>query len=568
MRILSKLVLSIVSLLGITSLSTLAQTPSWEWALVGGSAYNDMSYQVATLPDGSIVIGGSYGGTTFTLDSMVLTHPNASSWADSRFFLARLDENGNVIWLIQNEGVYASLYDVHTDDNGYIYVTGSYEGQLTIDSTVVQGGAVQRAFFAKFDSTGDLQWVSNAYNSGLGTGKVIGLGATADAQGNMYFQGMFDCVEMRFNSTSPPLTNSGINQHFVVKYDSTGNYQWAAQSVALCSITIGDISVDTLGNVFISGHSFNSDMVFPPITLPNSGGMDCYIFKLNGNGVAQWGRAIGSSGDEGGCVVAADQGGNVYVAGGFNSNSITLGSYTLQNNSGLSDDFLCKYDKFGNVLWANKIYGTDVEGVYDMIVTENNDHLLLTGHFMSPTLQLGNQIVTNSGTGLNTYVADYDSAGNCNWAIGTVNTAGDISTGGVAFSNANEVYVTGNMYGAPNYNIGPLQLGSFGAGDMYLAKLNITSTSSNEEMSSDFPAISVYPVPANETCTISFELKSASMVSLSLSDITGRILTPLIDHELIGAGVYSRTFTGYSPGVYFLTIKADDRISTRRVIIQ
>lgn len=567
MKKLISLIAFMVLFSGITTLTTHAQTPSWEWAIGGGSALNDESNKIATLPDGSLVIGGSYGGNTFTLDSLTLTHPNANSWADSRWFLARMDENGNVIWLIQNQGIYATITDIHTDNNGFIYVIGNYEGQMTIGSTIVQGSAVLSTFFAKFDSNGNLLWVSKGYNSGLGTGNVAGQNVTVDFQGNMYFQGTFHCLQMSFSNINPVLTNSGINQHFVVKFDSAGNYQWASQSDAFCIIWVEDISVDTLGNVFISGSSFNSDMVFPPITIPNNGGIDCYIFKLNTNGVPMWGKSIGSGGDEGGSNIAADKSGNLYASGGFNSNSITLGTYTLQN-SGLSDVFLCKYDSWGNVLWANKIYGSEGESIGDMTVTENNDHFLITGSYSSPTLNLGINSINNAGSSSNAFVAEYDTAGINIWATGTANVSGNISPLGITFSNASEIYITGHMFNAPNFNIGPYLLGSYGASEIFAAKLSIASTSIIEEMDLEFPFVNVYPVPAHESFTVSFEVKTASNVSLSLSDITGKIVTHLIDKKQMSAGIYSHTYAGHSRGVYYLTYTVNDHSTKRLVIIQ
>lgn len=75
------------------------------------------------------------------------------------------------------------------------------------------------------------------------------------------------------------------------------------------------------------------------------------------------------------------------------------------------------------------------------------------------------------------------------------------------------------------------------------------------------------PNPFTGITTIEFTLKEDSSVTLSISDVTGRQLTVLIDSEQQSAGTHQVTFDGnaYSAGMYYYTIQADEYIGTQKM---
>src|SRR4030095_7856591 len=73
-----------------------------------------------------------------------------------------------------------------------------------------------------------------------------------------------------------------------------------------------------------------------------------------------WAKSAGGTSSESGKSVSTDLFGNVYLTGRFNSDSVTFGSFTLEN-AGLSGDiYLVKYDSNGDVLWARSVGGTNI----------------------------------------------------------------------------------------------------------------------------------------------------------------------------------------------------------------
>jgi len=75
------------------------------------------------------------------------------------------------------------------------------------------------------------------------------------------------------------------------------------------------------------------------------------------------------------------------------------------------------------------------------------------------------------------------------------------------------------------------------------------------------------PNPFTGITTIEFTLKEDSSVTLSISDVTGRQITVLIDSEQQSAGTHQVTFDGnaYPAGMYYYTIQAGEYIGTQKM---
>src|ERR1017187_7026276 len=89
-----------------------------------------------------------------------------------------------------------------------------------------------------------------------------------------------------------------------------------------------------------------------------------------------------------GSDVATDALGNLYLAGSFDSESLTFGT-TILSNKGESDIFLTKYDTYGNIIWAVSAGSKDVEWS-ERIAVDAAGNIYLTGEFWGPTIVFGN----------------------------------------------------------------------------------------------------------------------------------------------------------------------------------
>jgi alpha-tubulin suppressor-like RCC1 family protein len=139
-------------------------------------------------------------------------------------------------------------------------------------------------------------------------------------------------------------------------------------------------------------------MSFGSINISNYGGM--FLAKYNSAGTALWAINAGDNPgfQENGNFVIADASGNVYMAGNFQSLTITFGTITLSNtsNNQTNDMFLVKYDSSGNAHWAKL-----VAGVYDQeatsIACDALGNVYLTGYGLSPTIIFNQTTLSNPG---------------------------------------------------------------------------------------------------------------------------------------------------------------------------
>lgn len=77
-----------------------------------------------------------------------------------------------------------------------------------------------------------------------------------------------------------------------------------------------------------------------------------------------------------------------------------------------------------------------------------------------------------------------------------------------------------------------------------------------------------YPNPFNPVTTISYEIPKGDFVALKVYDLTGKEVASLVN-EKQEAGFYSVRFDGakLSSGVYFYTLKSNDFVSTKKLIL-
>lgn len=192
-------------------------------------------------------------------------------------------------------------------------------------------------FTVKYDSDGNELWAIKAG----GTSYEQGMDIAADEDGNSYVVGYFSSPTVTFGFTD--ITNSGINDIFVVKYDQNGVEQWV-KSIGGDSYEGGTgISSSNLG-VYITGYFASPVLDFGNgIQTTNNGDQSVFAAGFNHDGYATWGDSVGGSNAETCKAVSSDQLGRVYFAGNFASDSVTIGGEEFTNgNPGTDDVFVAK----------------------------------------------------------------------------------------------------------------------------------------------------------------------------------------------------------------------------------
>jgi PKD repeat protein len=124
-----------------------------------------------------------------------------------------------------------------------------------------------------------------------------------------------------------------------------------------------------------------------------------------------------------------------------------------------------------------------------------------------------------------------------------------------------------STYLTPNFRL-KFEFTSGGGNNFYLDDINISSALGIEEMTSDF-GLTVYPNPFETQANVSFSLENEKKVELNVYDMIGKQVMSLTNGNLSG-GLHRYMIDGsdLGAGVYFVKLKADNRESVMKVILQ
>jgi len=257
-----------------------------QWTQQLGTSSDEICLGVKVDSSDNIYVTGYTGGG---LDG------NTSSGSDD-LFLVKYNSSGVKQWTQQlGTSSWDSGRGLTVDSSNNIYVTGSTYGGL--DGNTNSGS--YDIILVKYNSSGTKQWTQQ-----LGTSSSeYGLGVTMDSSNNLYVTG-------QTNGGLDGNTNSGNSDIFLVKYNSSGVKQWTKQLGTSSSDEAFGITVDSLNNIYLTGYTGGG---LDGNT--NSGNDDIFLVKYNSSGTKQWTRQLGTSSDDYGFGVTVDSSNKIYVTG-------------------------------------------------------------------------------------------------------------------------------------------------------------------------------------------------------------------------------------------------------------
>jgi len=266
-------------------------------------------------------------------------------------------------------------------------------------------------------------------------------GVATDSSGNVYAAG----------GTSGGLdgnTNQGKRDLFLVKFDLARNKQWTQQLGTSSIDNAFDVATDSSGNVYVVGSTTggldgNS----------NSGNhLDLLLIKYNSSGTKKWTQQLGTPTADEGKGVATDSSGNVYVAG------YTLGILDGNSNVNDGDPFVVKYNSSGGKQWTRQMGTSETDSAWG-VATDSSGNVYVVGQ-TSGGLD-GN---SNSG-GEDIFVVKYSVAGVKQWTQQFGSSSNDMAYGVVTDSSGN-VYVAGSTSGGLDGYL------NSGGSDIFVIKYN------------------------------------------------------------------------------------------------
>lgn len=286
----------------------------------GGTDGNVEPVDCGTDAIGNIIVTGSFNnsGFAFGIDTMINT-------GNGDMFIVKYDSIGNLLWAksaggTSNDGALGCS----TDAGGNIFVTGVFKDtNITFGTTTLANAGNYDLFIVKYDSFGNELWAKSAGDSL----NDLAYSCSTDANNNVIVTGDFNSANLSFGSTT--LVNPGGSDIYVVKYDSNGNVLWAKSGAGNSFDGAASCSTDASGNIFVTGYFESSSLTFGTTTLTNSGSEDIFIVKYDSTGNVLWAKGAGGNSQDLATSCATDINGNIIVAGRFYSSSISFGAITV-----------------------------------------------------------------------------------------------------------------------------------------------------------------------------------------------------------------------------------------------
>ncbi|MGZ8688144.1 MAG: DUF7948 domain-containing protein, partial [Gaiellaceae bacterium] len=321
------------------------------------------------------------------------------------------------------------------------------------------------------------------YVGGAGQDGAVAL--ALDGAGSAYVAGETFSDATTFPvAVGPDVSYNATGDGFIAKVNAAGTgLLYVGYIGGDGSDRVRGVDVDAAGNAFITGSTSSDEASFPVTSGPdlsyNGGSADGFVAQVDATGTdLLYAGYIGGAGVDAALSVAADAGGNAYVAGTTDSDEtsfpVTVGPDLSFN--GARDVFAAKVEAGGSALaYAGYIGGNAGEFAQDVTV-DPAENLYVTGATESSETSFPVTVgpgLTYSGGNGDAFVAKVDAAGTDLAYAGYVGGNGiDVGRGiDVAGGNA---YLTGET--SSNETSFPVKVGPdliySGGLDAFVAKVN------------------------------------------------------------------------------------------------
>ena len=249
--------------------------------------------------------------------------------------LLKYDASGTLHWVrLLGNGTTTEGCVVATDGAGDVYLAGSTYGDFSgTDST-----SPQHVFLAKYDSGGGSVWIRQFTSSTAGD---FGIGVTVDSSGGVYVGGYTP-------GSIPGFTNAGNYDFLLIKYDANGTEQWARLLGTPDIDEAAGVGAEPSGGVYIAG--WNRGGLDTTSSTPFTA---LVVARYDAAGGLVWVRQLANNYYTYGTAVAADTGA-VWVVG------LGDGPRPANVWQAFDDLLLVKYAKNGDVL-SLRTLGSDME---------------------------------------------------------------------------------------------------------------------------------------------------------------------------------------------------------------
>lgn len=329
------------------------------WQKSIGGSQDDNARTIKRTADGGYIIGGE----TASIDGDAV----GTSFGSDDYWLVKITGDGLIQWQKRYGGFNSDTLNevAPTLDGGYIMAGTSAYGQGMVTSYL--GGS--DAWIVKVSGNGTYQWQKTIGGSNVD----VATGILALADGSYVLSGFT-------NSTDGNVTAlHGALDAWIVKLNATGNIIWE-KTYGGSDVDIANTIKPTAdgGYIFAGRTSSNDGQVSGnhssnPIN-PSFFAPDLWVVKINGDGILEWQKCLGSWANEEARSVEATIDGGYIVTGNTDVPNNQEGDVT--GTHGGDDIWIAKLSATGQLQWQKAFGGGTTDDAYGVIQTSDGSYVI------------------------------------------------------------------------------------------------------------------------------------------------------------------------------------------------
>ncbi len=345
--------------------------------ITGGSLREDDITNLEKLPNGNMILGGTYWGDGYFLDTL-----NANLSSSKNGFLNAFTSNGILVWRNYINGSGVDLKNIVVRGQK-IYVAGTFESSLSIGDTLISSDYPQNLWVAEFSDQGVFHNVVqlNATKN-LTLTKMIAL-----PEGGLILGGQFNDSLIFPKDTLN--ANTFDNDIFIFSLDDQLEIKWYLKGGGVHRDALIDL-VSTTQNQIIAAGDFVGRLSFSEGEELNSGdGIgDAFLVSFNQDGELLWQKNLGGSNFQGiHAIHTTEQ--SLLVSGSLES-QLVIENEIITASSELKRQVFLGYFDFSGSLNKLEVFPNSAQ-FFPSQIFGNTSNFGITGSFAN-SLLIGNQL--------------------------------------------------------------------------------------------------------------------------------------------------------------------------------
>lgn len=538
--------------------------PADAWPKHGAGSLKEEFRSVVKTSSGDVIAAG-----LFIAD---VTIPGLPTWTvptgPGQLMVCRFNDNCQPVWAVNlgNPATSEIVNDMAIDASGNVYITGNIAATATFGAFTLTGPA---AYVIKLNgATGAVMAAkASSVNS-----SAIGYYLAVDGSGNVYMEGAYN-GSVQFGSLTAH-TSSGLNDIFVVRYNSSLTESWSTSFGSPANDYAGGIAANS-GTVVFAAANIGQTFTIGANTYTNTttNTTDVFIGRFNsGTGAFLTGRMEGNGTYN--CTVRdiiLDASSNLYFTGGFRG-TLAVASTAL-NAAASQDIFIGRWTSLLANSWAYSMGGTSSGDIGSAISLDGVGNVYYTGTYVGSATFTGFTPSTLTG-GNNIYVVKLTTGGSKSFAAQSTTTSTVSSTGITTLSNGIS-YISGVFQGTATFGSSPSITAT--VSDAYVARLNaagafyIVANPSQQRAETETPEqpqnhdVKIYPNPTSGLFQVEFAAEAGIPARMYLTDVSGRTLD--VTFSTVSGNRVEFDLSGFSKGLYFVVIENNGKRMVEKIVV-